>query len=90
MDGAGLGTLTCLFSDIEGSTALELDLGTPAYRAILERHQALLRAAFGAHDGEEQSTEGDSFFVLFASPAAAIAPGVGQVATLGDVTLTEV
>ena len=68
MDGPGLGTLTCLISDIEGSTSLELDLGTGPYRDVLERHRALSRAAFAAHAGEEQGTEGDSFFVLFRSP----------------------
>jgi predicted ATPase/class 3 adenylate cyclase len=59
------GTVTCLFSDIEGSTRLELALGTGPYRDVRERHRALLREAFQAHDGYEQSTEGDSFFVLF-------------------------
>ena len=66
-------TVTCLFSDIEGSTRLELGLGTTRYRELLERHQALLRAAWSAHDGAEQSTEGDSFFVLFEAPTAAVA-----------------
>ena len=65
------GTFTCLFTDIEGSTRLELELGTGPYRDILERHRVLLRAAFQAHDGQEQGTEGDSFFVLFRSPLAA-------------------
>ena len=59
------GTVTCLFSDIEGSTKLELALGTGPYRDVLERHRMILREAFRAHDGHEQSTEGDSFFVLF-------------------------
>ena len=44
-DGPPVGTVTCLFSDIEGSTRLEIDVGTAAYRDILERHQALLRTA---------------------------------------------
>ena len=69
----GPGTFTCLFSDIESSTRLELELGTGPYRDILERHRVLLRTAFVAHDGQEQSTEGDSFFVLFRSPLAAVA-----------------
>ena len=46
------GTVTFLFSDIEGSTRLVSALG-PAFPAILERHQALLRDAFRAHDGVE-------------------------------------
>lgn len=59
------GTVTCLFSDIEGSTRIELAVGSTRYRDIRERHRELLRSAFAAHDGYEQSTEGDSFFVLF-------------------------
>jgi predicted ATPase/class 3 adenylate cyclase len=71
--GPPIGTVTCLFSDIEGSTRLEIDLGTGPYRDILERHRALLRAAFSAHRGHEQGTEGDSFFVIFATATDAIA-----------------
>jgi predicted ATPase/class 3 adenylate cyclase len=65
-------TVTFLFTDIEGSTRLELDLGTARYAAVRERHRELLRAAFAAHGGEERSTEGDSFFVLFDSARSAI------------------
>jgi class 3 adenylate cyclase len=71
--GPGLGTLTCLISDIEGSTSLELALGTGPYRDVLERHRELLRAAFVDHGGDEQGTSGDSFFVLFRSPLDAVA-----------------
>ena len=67
------GTVTCLFSDIEGSTRLELDLGTAAYGTLRERHRDLLRRAFTAHGGTEQGTEGDSFFVLFAEALDAVA-----------------
>ena len=65
-------TVTFLFTDIEGSTRLELELGTARYAALRERHRELLRAAFSAHGGEERSTEGDSFFVLFDSARSAI------------------
>ena len=65
-------TVTFLFTDIEGSTRLELELGTARYAAVRERHRELLRAAFAAHGGEERSTEGDSFFVLFDSARPAI------------------
>jgi predicted ATPase/class 3 adenylate cyclase len=71
--GPPTGTVTCLFSDIEGSTRIELALGTGPYRDIRERHRALLRAAFAAHRGYEQSTEGDSFFIIFARPVEAVA-----------------
>ncbi|HEX5241126.1 MAG TPA: adenylate/guanylate cyclase domain-containing protein [Candidatus Limnocylindrales bacterium] len=59
------GTRTFLFTDIEGSTRLEQDIGTARYAAVRERHRELLRAAFGANGGLEQGTEGDSFFVVF-------------------------
>ena len=70
------GTLTFLFSDIEGSTRLEQAVGTPAYAELRERHRALLRAAFAAADGAEQGTEGDSFFVVFRSARAGVAAAV--------------
>ena len=65
------GTLTFLFSDIEGSTRLVQALGA-GYGALLERHQVLLRAAFDEADGVEVATEGDSFFVVFRSALAAV------------------
>jgi predicted ATPase/class 3 adenylate cyclase len=74
--GPPTGTVTCLFTDIEGSTRIELALGTGPYRDVRERHRELLRAAFGAHDGYEQSTEGDSFFVLFRRPHDAVSAAV--------------
>jgi predicted ATPase/class 3 adenylate cyclase len=70
--GATTRTVTFLFTDIEGSTRLELELGTARYAAVRERHRELLRAAFAAHGGEERSTEGDSFFVLFDSARSGI------------------
>jgi predicted ATPase/class 3 adenylate cyclase len=70
------GTVTFLFSDIEGSTRIEQKVGTARYGALRERHREILRAAFGAHAGEEQGTEGDSFFVVFASAREAVAAAV--------------
>ncbi len=67
------GTLVFLFSDIEGSTRLEQAVGTSAYAGLRERHRELLRAAFGAHGGHEQGTEGDSFFVVFPAAGGALA-----------------
>jgi predicted ATPase/class 3 adenylate cyclase len=66
------GVVTFLFTDIEGSTRLELALGTARYATVRERHRELLRAAFAANGGTEQSTQGDSFFVLFESARSAI------------------
>ena len=61
------GTVTFLFTDIEGSTRLRRAARAPATPRVLERHQALLRGAFVAHGGVEVGTEGDSFFVVFPS-----------------------
>jgi len=65
------GTVTFLFTDIEGSTRLVRSQGA-AWPDLLERHRTLLRAAFEAHEGSEVGTEGDSFFVAFASAPAAV------------------
>ncbi len=70
------GTLTFLFTDIEGSTRLVQELGPAAFGEVLERHRELLRAAWAANDGIEVGTEGDSFFVVFASAPAAVAAAV--------------
>jgi predicted ATPase/class 3 adenylate cyclase len=61
-----LGTVTFLFTDIEGSTQLLQTLGAD-YRAALERHAAILRQALAEHDGIEVSTEGDALFAAFQS-----------------------
>jgi class 3 adenylate cyclase len=71
---AGLpsGTVTFLFTDIEGSTQL-LRRDPQAYPGVMATHQRLLRAAFAAHDGHEVDTQGDSFFVAFPTAGQAVA-----------------
>ena len=59
------GTVTLLFTDIEGSTRLLQALGGERYAAVLSEHQRLLREAFAAHGGREVDTQGDAFFVAF-------------------------
>jgi predicted ATPase/class 3 adenylate cyclase len=66
------GTVTFLFSDIEGSTHLLQRLGDD-YARLLGEHQALLRTAWTAHGGAEVDTAGDGFFVAFPSAPAAVA-----------------
>ncbi len=66
------GTVTFLFTDIEGSTRLLQELGT-GYDACLEQHRRLVRAAVDAEQGHEVNTEGDAFFIVFASAARATA-----------------
>jgi predicted ATPase/class 3 adenylate cyclase len=69
------GTVTFLFTDIEGSTRL-LQRAGAGYADLLLRHRELLRGAFVAHDGHEVDMEGDGFFVVFASARAAAAAAV--------------
>ena len=74
------GTVTLLFSDIEGSTALLRRLGE-RYAAVLDTHKRILRAAFEANAGRELGTEGDSFFVAF--PTARDAVEAARTAQVG-------
>jgi predicted ATPase/class 3 adenylate cyclase len=67
------GTVTLLFSDIEGSTRLLERLGTETYAEVLEQHRRLLREVFARRDGYEVDTEGDAFFVTFARAGDAVA-----------------
>jgi predicted ATPase/class 3 adenylate cyclase len=75
------GTVTFLFTDIEGSTRLTAELGAAGYGVLLERHRQALRACFERYGGIEVGTEGDSFFVVFATPTSALAAAAdGQLA----------
>jgi len=65
------GTVTMLFSDIEGSTALLGRLGE-RYGETLSTQRALMRAAISTTRGQEMGTEGDSFFVVFSSAGDAV------------------
>jgi predicted ATPase/class 3 adenylate cyclase len=69
------GTVTLLFTDIEGSTRLLQDLGD-VYGGLLEAHGRILRAAISAGEGVEMGTEGDSFFAVFATPGGALRAAV--------------
>src|SRR3954462_3331379 len=73
------GTVTLMFSDIEGSTRLLRRLGD-GYADLLSRHRDLMREAFSAHRGFEVDEQGDAFFAVFASAsdAAAAAAHVQQ------------
>jgi YVTN family beta-propeller protein len=59
------GTVTFLFSDIEGSTTLLKALGGDGYRDVLAEHQRILREAVAGAGGSEIDTQGDSFFFAF-------------------------
>jgi class 3 adenylate cyclase len=71
------GTVTLVFTDVEGSTRLLEELGTDAYREALVEHRRVVREAFGAHRGYEVDHEGDAFFYAFASAQAAVS-AVGE------------
>ncbi|MDP9266466.1 MAG: hypothetical protein M3O91_10180 [Chloroflexota bacterium] len=70
------GTLTFLFTDIEGSTQLARALGISRWHALLGQHGRILRGAIVANGGLEVRVEGDSFFAVFTSPGAAVAAAV--------------
>ena len=67
------GTVTFLFTDIEGSTRLLHALGPDGYAKALAEHRRILRAAFTSHGGVEVDTQGDAFFVAFATATEAAA-----------------
>jgi len=66
------GTVTFLFTDIEGSTRLLQQLGASAYADALAEHRRILREAFLRHDGVEVDTQGDAFFVAFPTAPGAV------------------
>ena len=78
------GTVTLVFTDIEGSTVLLRDLGAEAYRDVLGEHRRVVRAAFADHGGYEVDEEGDAFFFAFASAPAAVAAVREATARLAD------
>jgi predicted ATPase/class 3 adenylate cyclase len=77
------GTVTFLFSDVEGSTRL-LTRWPGRYAEVLGEHQRLLRAAFDEHGGREVHTEGDAFFVAFARAGDAVAAAVSAQRSLAS------
>jgi predicted ATPase/class 3 adenylate cyclase len=70
------GTVTFLFTDIEGSTRLLQELGD-SYAEALAGHREVLRKAFADHGGAEVDTQGDAFFVAFARASDAVAAAAG-------------
>ena len=78
------GTVTLVFTDIEGSTALLDELGAEAYREALADHRRALREAFGAHSGYEVDEAGDGLFYAFASASEAVTAVAQAMASLSD------
>lgn len=70
------GTVTFVFSDIEGSTSLLKRLGDADYATLLAVHRRLVRDIFSAHDGQEIDTQGDAFFYSFVRARQAVQAAV--------------
>ena len=69
------GTVTFLFTDIEGSTRLLQELGD-RYAAVRDEHAGIVRRAIAEGGGVEVSTQGDSFFAVFTTPIGAVRAAV--------------
>ena len=69
------GTVTFLFTDIEGSTRLLHQL-SEGFVEVLDAHNQLIREATAAHAGTEISTEGDAFFCVFETAPDAVTAAV--------------
>jgi predicted ATPase/class 3 adenylate cyclase len=70
------GTVTFLFTDIEGSTRILTTVGSERYGELLGLHDGLIRAAIESHGGHVVDTQGDSFFVALERPRDAIGAAV--------------
>src|SRR6266581_4146245 len=68
-----VGTVTFLFTDVEGSTKLLHELGPEGYARALAEHRALIREACAAECGVEVDTQGDAFFFAFPTAPGALA-----------------
>ncbi len=66
------GTVTFVFTDVEGSTRLLDELGAEPYAEVLAEHRRVIRAACAAHGGVEVDTQGDAFFFAFATAPGAL------------------
>jgi predicted ATPase/class 3 adenylate cyclase len=76
------GTVTFLFTDVEGSTKLLHELGPEGYAEALAEHRRVIRAACARHDGVEVDTQGDAFFFAFGTAPGAIAAAGEMTETL--------
>jgi predicted ATPase len=71
------GTVTFLFTDVEGSTKLLHELGTEGYAHALSEHRLVIREACAAEGGIEVDTQGDAFFFAFSTAPGALAAAEG-------------
>src|ERR1700756_6060871 len=78
------GTVTFVFTDIEGSTQLLQELGDEAYGQVSGDHRRIVREAFGARGGTEIDTQGDAFFFSFPRARDAVTAAVEAQRALHD------
>jgi len=78
------GTVTFVFTDIEGSTRLLQELGDEGYGQVSGDHRRLVRETFGARGGTEIDTQGDAFFFSFPRARDAVAAAVDAQRALHD------
>ncbi len=71
-----------MFSDIEGSTALNERLGDRGWLEMLERHNRIVREQLGRHHGTEVKAQGDGFMIAFPDPADGVACAVAVQRTI--------
>ena len=71
------GTVTLLFTDIEGSTQMAEHLGDLRWLALLREHNAIVRAQIAQYGGFEVKTIGDAFMVVFGSARRALLCAIG-------------
>src|SRR5829696_3019337 len=83
------GTVTFLFTDVEGSTRLLHELGAKAYAEKLAEHRRIVRDACTVRNGVEVDTQGDAFFLAFPTPRDALDAGraITEELASGPITL---
>src|SRR5438132_14098031 len=82
--GLPTGTVTFLFTDVEGSTRLLDELGAEQYAGVLAEHRRVVRSAVGERGGVEVDTQGDAFFVAFPTVPDALAAAQSIQVRLGS------
>jgi predicted ATPase/class 3 adenylate cyclase len=83
-DDLPTGTVTFLFTDVEGSTTLLHELGAETYADALAEHRHIVRQACSAEDGVEVDTQGDAFFFAFPTASGAVAAAQAITDALAD------
>jgi predicted ATPase/class 3 adenylate cyclase len=83
-DDLPTGTVTFLFTDVEGSTRLLHELGAAAYADALAKHRRVIREACARHGGVEVDTQGDAFFIVFATAPGALRAADEMTGTLAS------